>query len=72
MTFGSDPEAIIPWVIKASENMLEAAASKPTIKRFVLTSSSTAVVIPVADKEGVRVDEGMHNRERWESGNGSD
>ncbi|PKS08375.1 hypothetical protein jhhlp_005319, partial [Lomentospora prolificans] len=61
VTFGSDPEAIIPWVIKASENMLEAAASKPTIKRFVLTSSSTAVVIPVADKEGVRVDEGTFN-----------
>ncbi|KEZ45870.1 hypothetical protein SAPIO_CDS1235 [Scedosporium apiospermum] len=61
LTFGSDPKAIIPWVVKATENMLVAAASQPQVKRFVLTSSSTAAVIPVADKLNVRVGEGTFN-----------
>ncbi|CAI4214175.1 unnamed protein product [Parascedosporium putredinis] len=61
LTFGGNPEATIPWVIKASLNMLEAAASTPTVKRFVLTSSSTAVIIPVADRVGVRVTEDTYN-----------
>jgi len=67
LTFGSDPKAIIPWVVKATENMLVAAASQPQVKRFVLTSSSTAAVIPVADKLNVRVGEGKTVLEtiRW-------
>lgn len=37
-------------------NILEAAANEKSVKRFVLTSSSCAALIPVPDKEGVRVD----------------
>ncbi|KAL4893272.1 NAD dependent epimerase/dehydratase [Aspergillus ambiguus] len=42
LTFGTDPEAVIPWVIQATLNILEAAAKRPSIKRMVLVSSSSA------------------------------
>jgi nucleoside-diphosphate-sugar epimerase len=44
-------------VVKATHNVLEAASRRCEIQRVVLTSSSLAVLLPEADKEGVSVDE---------------
>lgn len=57
MSFSKDPNAVIPWVVRATETVLAAAAKFPAIKRVVLTSSSSAVIIPETNKAGVRVDE---------------
>lgn len=59
MSFSKDPNAVIPWVVRATETVLAAAAKFPAIKRVVLTSSSSAVIIPETNKAGVRVDESM-------------
>jgi nucleoside-diphosphate-sugar epimerase len=48
---------VIPPVVKATHNVLEAASRHSEIQRVVLTSSSVAVLFPEADKEGVSVDE---------------
>ncbi|KAJ5682091.1 NAD dependent epimerase/dehydratase [Penicillium maclennaniae] len=61
VSFNDDPNSVIPWVVRAVENVLEAASRHSSIKRFVLTSSSSAVLIPVPNKEGVQVDEGTWN-----------
>lgn len=42
MSFGTYPEAVIPWVVQATLNILEVASRKPSIKRVVLASSSSA------------------------------
>ncbi|KAJ0146340.1 Aldehyde reductase 2, partial [Colletotrichum tanaceti] len=52
-----DPNASIPWVVKATESALAAAAKHSSVKRVVLTSSAFSAVIPIADKKGVYVDE---------------
>ena len=44
LTFRDDPNLVIPPVIAGVQNTLKAAASTPTVKRFVLTSSSVALV----------------------------
>ncbi|RAL15804.1 NAD(P)-binding protein [Aspergillus homomorphus CBS 101889] len=61
MSFSSDPNAVIPWVKRATVNLLEAAASQPSVKRFVLTSSSTAALLPTPGDAGIRVDENTWN-----------
>ncbi|KAF9878360.1 NAD dependent epimerase/dehydratase [Colletotrichum karsti] len=61
VSFTKDPNAVIPWVIKATETVLATAAKFPAIKRVVLTSSSSAVLIPETNKTGVRVDENTWN-----------
>ncbi|KAJ6104764.1 NAD dependent epimerase/dehydratase [Penicillium sp. IBT 18751x] len=61
VSFNDDPNLVIPWVVRAVENVLEAASRHSSIKRFVLTSSSSAVLIPAPNKEGVRVDESTWN-----------
>lgn len=53
ITFNQDPDAVIPWVIAGTVNLLKAAASQPSVKSVVLTSSSSAAYIPEANKEGV-------------------
>jgi nucleoside-diphosphate-sugar epimerase len=45
LTFRDDPNLVIPSVIAGVQNALKAAASTPTVKRFVLTSSSNALVV---------------------------
>ncbi|KAH8695618.1 cinnamoyl-CoA reductase [Talaromyces proteolyticus] len=55
MTFSTDPNLVIPWVVRATQNILEAASQQP-VKRVVLTSSSTAALVPEANLE-IRVDE---------------
>lgn len=57
MTFSGDPNAVIPWVVKAAVNVLEVAALKPPIKRVVLVSSSSTLYGLTPDTNGRRVDE---------------
>lgn len=44
LTFSSNPDEVIPWVIKAYENLLSSAHRHGSaVRRFVLTSSSSAI-----------------------------
>ncbi|KAE8386159.1 NAD dependent epimerase/dehydratase [Aspergillus alliaceus] len=61
VTFNPDPDTVIPWVVRAILNILEAASKQPSVKRVVLTSSSTAALVPIVGAEGVRVDESTWN-----------
>ncbi|EGY14671.1 hypothetical protein VD0002_g7200 [Verticillium dahliae] len=45
-TMDPNPHNVIPGTISGTVNALEAAAREPSVKRFVLTSSSTAALIP--------------------------
>lgn len=49
LSFSSNPDDVIPGVIKGTVDALAAAAKEPSVKRFVLTSSSTAVINPKAN-----------------------
>lgn len=49
MSLGTDPNNIIPVVKAGVINALEAAASQPSIKSFVYTSSSSAATSPGID-----------------------
>ncbi|KAJ5109434.1 hypothetical protein N7456_006109 [Penicillium angulare] len=42
MSFIDDPQSVIPWVVQAMKNLLEAATKTATVKRVVLVSSSSA------------------------------
>lgn len=59
MSFNPDPEAVIPGVVKGVLNALEAASKHTSVKRFVLTSSSSAALLPPLNEEVV-VDESMY------------
>jgi nucleoside-diphosphate-sugar epimerase len=48
-----DPNKAVPTVVNGALNMLSAAAKEPSIKRVVLTSSSTAASAPKPNKEFV-------------------
>lgn len=60
MSFSPDPSAVIPQMVAAMENILSAAAQEESVKRFVLTSSSAAVLIAQANVE-VEVTKGTLN-----------
>lgn len=49
MSFRDDPNVVIPLVVSGVRNALKAAASTPSVKRFVLTSSSNCLFQAVAD-----------------------
>ncbi|KAF4186746.1 hypothetical protein CNMCM8927_005023 [Aspergillus lentulus] len=63
-----NPGVILPSV-KLVTNVLEAAATKPSITRVVLASSSMAAYTPIPDKEGVIITADTWNdhavREAW-------
>ncbi|CAI7669140.1 unnamed protein product [Penicillium discolor] len=63
VTFGSNPEEVVPWVLRATHNVLEAASRHPDIRRVVMTSSAVAALFPEANKEGVVVREDTWNDE---------
>ena len=46
MTFDYDPNTVIPPAIAGALNALKAAYAQSSVKRFVLTSSSTAAYLP--------------------------
>ncbi|PLB54046.1 putative cinnamoyl-CoA reductase [Aspergillus steynii IBT 23096] len=43
VSLNTDPAQVIPWVVRATLDVLELAAQRPAIKRVVLVSSSTAL-----------------------------
>ena len=45
MTFDPDPNEVIPGVVAGALNALSAASKIPSIKRFVYTSSSAAILL---------------------------
>lgn len=57
-----DPNEGIPIVVEGTLNALRAAAAEPSIKRFVLTSSSTAAISPKPNVE-FSADESTWNEE---------
>ncbi|KAL5336900.1 putative aldehyde reductase [Aspergillus crustosus] len=61
LSWNSDPAAVIPFAKKAAICILEAAAREKSINRFILTSSSSAVIFPVPNQGGIRVDEHTYN-----------
>lgn len=48
----------MPWVLRATDNVLEAASRHRDIRRVVMTSSAVAVLFPESNKEGIVVREG--------------
>jgi len=50
VTFGSDPNKVIPMVINGVNGILKSAAKEPSVKRFAYTSSSTAATFPKPNK----------------------
>ncbi|KAL4892961.1 NAD dependent epimerase/dehydratase [Aspergillus ambiguus] len=62
VSFSSNPNEVIPWVIDAIRTILEAASKRPTIRRVVLTSSSRATYSATWDStRGVEIDENTWN-----------
>ncbi|KAL8920774.1 MAG: hypothetical protein Q9208_006104 [Pyrenodesmia sp. 3 TL-2023] len=51
MSFSADPNKVIPSVIAGAINVASSAAKEPSIKRFVYTSSSTAILMPRLNEE---------------------
>ncbi|KAF2430771.1 NAD(P)-binding protein [Tothia fuscella] len=50
MTFGPHPNEVITPVVKGTKSILRSAAKNASVKRFVLTSSSCAVLMPSLDR----------------------
>lgn len=58
LTFGSDPNQVITPTVAGVLSILKSAARQPSVKRFVLTSSSAAVLTPKLNQEfSVRKDD---------------
>lgn len=69
MTLDHNPHKVIPNAVAFAVNALQAAYATPSAKRFVFCSSSTAAVLSVVDRPGIRVDAGTWNedavKEAW-------
>lgn len=50
-TFNDDPKVVVDGVVAGTLNFLRAAAREPSVKRFVLTSSSSAALTPIPGKK---------------------
>jgi len=57
LTLALDRELVINGTTAHTLAILKAAATQPSVKSFVLTSSSSSALVPVPNKEGVVVDE---------------
>ena len=51
LTFDPDPNKVIPGVVKGAVNAAASAAKQTSVKRFVFTSSSTAITVPKPNVE---------------------
>jgi nucleoside-diphosphate-sugar epimerase len=60
VSFGSDPNIVVKNAVAGTVNVLKVAHKEPTVKSVVITSSSTAAIVPEPNKPGVVVDGG-----RW-------
>lgn len=56
LSMTADPRAVIPHVVKAAVNALEAAEKQESVKRVIFTSSSAAALTPQPDVDGIKVD----------------
>lgn len=69
MSFEADPNKVIPPTIAGALNALKSAYAEPSVKRFVLTSSSTAAIIPTRDQGRVVITHDSWNeravKEAW-------
>ncbi|KAF4472987.1 aldehyde reductase 2 [Fusarium albosuccineum] len=63
LSMNPDPNKVIPVSVAGAVNALKAAYGEPTVKRFVLTSSSSAAVLSGVDKPGIVVTEDTWNEE---------
>ncbi|KAJ5555814.1 NAD-dependent epimerase/dehydratase [Penicillium sp. DV-2018c] len=61
VSFSPNTEKVIPWVVMAIENLLEAASRRSDIKRVVMTSSAIAALFPVSNKEIVVREDSWNN-----------
>ncbi|CRG86213.1 Aldehyde reductase 2 [Talaromyces islandicus] len=63
VSFNPNAEEVIPKVVSATENILEAAAKQPEglVQRVVLTSSASAAALPQPGVEGIVVTEDTWN-----------
>ncbi|KAF6823073.1 aldehyde reductase protein [Colletotrichum plurivorum] len=52
-TMSPDPHAVIPGTVAGTVNAMASAMREPTVRRFVLTSSSASALIPKPDTPGV-------------------
>jgi nucleoside-diphosphate-sugar epimerase len=59
MSFGSDAGKTVPYVVAATESVMEAASEVASVKRIVLTSSSVAAVIPEAGHGHLELTQGQ-------------
>ncbi|KAK9350089.1 putative NAD dependent epimerase/dehydratase [Lipomyces doorenjongii] len=53
--FSSDPNMIIPGVVKGALNILETALKHKSVTRVVLTSSSAACLVPKPGVDGIEI-----------------
>lgn len=63
VSFSSNPEEVVPWVLRATHNVLEAASRHSGIRRVVMTSSALAALFSEPNKEGIIVREDSWNDE---------
>lgn len=63
VSMSSDPRAVIPKAQEATVNVLASAAKHKDIARFVLTSSSSAAIVPKPNVRGVVIDQTTYNDE---------
>ncbi|OJD36593.1 aldehyde reductase [Diplodia corticola] len=71
LSWDTNPQNVIPPVVNGTLIAAKAAASEPSIKRFVLTSSSWSTTMPIADTKVV-VDENTWDedavKDAWKEG----
>ncbi|KAL5336905.1 NAD(P)-binding protein [Aspergillus crustosus] len=64
VTFDQDPEKVIPPTIAGALNGIKAAYAEPSVKRFVLTSSSSAILISeTGQSDDITLDEDSYGEE---------
>ncbi|KAF7550529.1 hypothetical protein G7046_g7982 [Stylonectria norvegica] len=61
VSFRPEPGEVINLAVNGAKRALEASAKETSIKRFVLTSSSAATIIPTPNKTGVVLDNDSWN-----------
>ncbi|KAJ5261587.1 NAD-dependent epimerase/dehydratase [Penicillium chrysogenum] len=63
VSFSSNPDEVVPWVVRAINNLLEAASRHCDIQRVVMTSSAITALFPEPNKEGIVIREDSWNDE---------
>lgn len=61
VSFNTDTDVVVAGAVNSTVNLLRAAAKEPSVKSVVLTSCSSAALIPEPNKEFGVVNEGKTN-----------